>query len=234
MEWADLAQRWSPAARTELLAPQGVLVVLAVTALAVGWSPAWRVLRLGVTLVHELGHAVVGVLSGRRFTGFVLRPDMSGHTVTVGRPRGPGLAATTWAGYPAPAVAGAVLVLAAARGWAAPVLTLTLLALLVSLVYVRSALTGVVVLAVLAAGGLLWWWRDDVVQQHVLVGLGLLLLVGAWRHLGATVRSRDAGSDSSAMARLTGVPGAVWQGSFALVCAGATWASGAALLAAWG
>lgn len=234
MEWADLAGRWSPAARTELLAPQGVLVVLAVTAVAVGWYPAWRMLRLGVTLVHELGHAVVGVLSGRRFTGFVLRPDMSGHTVTVGRPRGPGLAATTWAGYPAPAVGGAVLVLAAAHGWAAPVLTVTLFALLICLLYVRSALTGVVVLVTLVAGGALWWWRDDALQQHVLVAIGLLLLVGAWRHLGATVTSRDPSSDSSALARLTGVPGAVWQGSFALVCTGATWTTGSALLAAWG
>ena len=106
MDLSDVVIRWSPAGRTELLTPAGVLVVLALTAVAVGWAPAWRVLRLAVTLVHELGHAGAGVAVGRRFTGFVLRRDMSGHAVTVGRPKGPGMVATTWAGYPVPAVVG--------------------------------------------------------------------------------------------------------------------------------
>ena len=77
-------------------------------------------MRLAVTLVHELGHALVGLAVGRRFTGFVLRGDMSGHAVTVGPARGPGRVLSTWAGYPAPAVVGAALVWAAGRGWAAP------------------------------------------------------------------------------------------------------------------
>src|SRR5699024_11577829 len=73
-------------------------------------DPLWRIARLAVTFVHELGHAVVGILCRRRFTGFVLRGDASGHAVTRGRPRGPGRVLTAWAGYPAPAVVGAVLV----------------------------------------------------------------------------------------------------------------------------
>ena len=62
-------------------------VVVLAAALAALVDPLWRVLRLRVTLVHELGHAFVGMLVGRRFTGFVLRGDMSGHAVTVGPPR---------------------------------------------------------------------------------------------------------------------------------------------------
>ena len=65
------------------LSGRPVLVVLALALVAVALRPSWQVLRLGVTLVHELGHAVVGVLCGRRFTGFVLRGDMSGHAVTT-------------------------------------------------------------------------------------------------------------------------------------------------------
>lgn len=233
MDLSEIVQRWSPAERTELLTPGGVLVVLGLTAVAVGWVPAWRVLRLGVTLVHELGHAAVGVLGGRRFTGFVLRGDMSGHAVTVGRPRGPAMVATTWAGYPAPALVGAVLVLAGARGWAAPVLTLVLAGLIAALGYVRSVLTGVVVLVTVSATGALWWWRDDQVQQHVVVGLGVLLLVGAWRHLAAAVRGRDPRSDAGALARLTGVPRVLWHLSFALVLALASWLATSELLGAW-
>ena len=83
------------------------------------WQPSstrcGEVLRLGVTLVHELGHAFVGMLVGRRFTGFVLRGDMSGHAVTVGPPRGIGRLVTTWAGYPMPGVVALGLVAAASQ-----------------------------------------------------------------------------------------------------------------------
>src|SRR5699024_1857336 len=139
----EILRRLAPTAAPDLTGA-GALVVLALAAVRVGWWPAWRMLRLVVTLVHELGHAVVAVLSGRRFTGFVLRSDMSGHAVTVGPARGPGAVATAWAGYPAPALLGALAVWVSARGWAAPLLGLLLLGLLASLVRVRSALTALV------------------------------------------------------------------------------------------
>lgn len=233
MDLTDLAARWRPAGSTDLLTPAGVALVVVLVGVALTWRPAWQVLRLGVTLVHELGHAAVGVAAGRRFTGFVLRSDMGGHAVTVGRATGPGVVATTWAGYPAPAVVGALLVLAGAKGWAAPVLTVVLVALVLALVFVRSTLTGLVVCTALLATGALWWWRDDLVQQHVLVGTGLLLLAGAWRHLLAVIGSRDRGSDPRALARLTGAPPWVWVGSFVVVCGLASWLAVGQLLAAW-
>src|SRR5690606_33271005 len=89
--------------RRLVLAPAAALA-------AVVLGPLWRRARLAVTIVHELGHAGVGILVGRRFTGFVVSADMSGHAVTVGPRRGPGRVASTWAGYPAPALLGAALV----------------------------------------------------------------------------------------------------------------------------
>ncbi|MDQ2757883.1 MAG: M50 family metallopeptidase [Actinomycetota bacterium] len=229
-EWGRLvAAHVRPAADLALTAPR-VWVAL-VVALALVATPAWSVVRLGITLVHELGHAFVGVAVGRSFTGFELRGDMSGAAVTRGRVRGPGRVATTWAGYPAPAVVGAALVGVAAHGWAAPVLSLLLLLVVLALVRVRSVLTLVVVLAVLAAGAGLWWWRDDALQAQVLTGLGLVLIVGAWRHLGAVRSSRDRSSDPGVLASLTHLPRVVWTGSFALVCAGSTWAAGAQVVA---
>src|SRR5688500_5955386 len=115
-------------------------VALVAALVAVAVSALWRVLRIAVTLVHELGHALVGMAVGRRFTGFVLRGDMSGHAVTVGPSRGSGRVVTTWAGYPAPALVGALMVGAAARGWAAPLVTAALLVLLLALVRVRTLL----------------------------------------------------------------------------------------------
>ncbi len=216
------------------LAGAPVLVVLALSVLAVAVPPLWGVLRLGVTLVHELGHAVVGMLSGRRFTGFVLRGDMSGHAVTVGPARGLGRVVTTWAGYPAPALVGAASVWLAVRGWAPTVLTAVLAVLLASVLRVRSLLTAVVVLAVGAATGALWWGGSDRLQAQALVGAGIVLVVGAWRHLAAVAGAPDRGtSDPAVLARLTRVPRAFWVLSFALACAGATWVVAETVLAAW-
>ncbi len=128
----------------------GALATAALAALAVVLVPTiWLQLRIAVTLVHELGHAIIGIAFGRRFTGFVVRGDMSGHAVTVGPARGIGRIATTWAGYPMPALVGLLMVWSATTGYAAALLFACLLTLVVVLVFVRSAGT----LATVAAAG---------------------------------------------------------------------------------
>ena len=231
MEWFDaIADRARPATEEVALSAPQVAVVLLVALIVVITPPVWQVVRLGVTLVHELGHAVVGVLVGRQFTGFVLRGDMSGHAVTRGPARGSGRIVSTWAGYPMPALLGAAMVWAAGRGWAAPVITGLLVILLVALVRVRSALTVLVVLAALVGLGALWWWRDDSLQPQVLLGLGCVLVVGAWRHLLAVLDDRTAGSDPGVLAALSHMPRLLWNLSFALVCTASTWLVGVELV----
>ncbi|ACQ82101.1 conserved hypothetical protein [Beutenbergia cavernae DSM 12333] len=219
--WDDVVTRVTPSSAVTLDA-RTVTLALAAALAVVAVPPLWRVLRVVVTLVHELGHAVVGILCGRRFTGFVLRADMSGEAVTVGAARGAGRVATTWAGYPAPGIVGAVLVLAAAHGWAAPVLTAVGVLLVVVAIRVRSFYTGLALVAVLAGVAALWWWRDDARSAAVLLGVGAVLVLGAWRHLGAVAGS-PRGSDPAVLAALTRVPGWLWVFSFGLVLAGATW-----------
>ena len=231
---SDVFDRATPTASAPELALPGLAAVLVTAAVAITWWPAWQVLRLVVTLVHELGHALVGVAVGRRFTGFVLRADMSGHAITVGPPTGAGVVATTWAGYPAPAALGALLVWLASVGWAAPLLAFLLLGLLLAVVFVRSGLT-LLVVAVTALGlGSLWWWGEDRLQHHVLVALGVFLLVGAWRHLGSVIARPEASSDPIVLARATRLPALVWHASFVLVCALATWVVLAELVTALG
>lgn len=233
---------WVAAVWERVLPDQGVslsgtpvLLVLVGALVAVSVRPVWRVLRLAVTLVHELGHAGVGLLAGRRFTGFVLRGDMSGHAVTVGPARGVGRVATTWAGYPAPALVGAALAWLAVGGWSATVLTAVLAVLVASALRVRSVLTAVVVAVAVLATGALWWSQDSELQAQVLVAAGVVLVVGAWRHLAAVLVAPDRGvSDPSVLARLTHVPGLVWNGTFVLVCALATWWAASTTLAAAG
>ena len=122
-----------------------------------------------------------------------------------------------------PALIGAGMVWAAGRGWSAPLVTAGLAVLLFALVRVRSALTVVVMVVAIAGSAALWWWRDDALQPQVLVGLGVVLLVGAWRHLGAVLKDRTRGSDPGVLASLTRLPRLAWNGSFVVVCALATW-----------
>ena len=231
MEWFDaIAARARPATVEVALGAPQLTIVLLLALIVVITPPVWQVVRLGVTLVHELGHAGVGILVGRRFTGFVLRGDMSGHAVTRGPARGAGRIASTWAGYPMPALLGAAVVWAALRGWSAPVITAMIAILVLALIRVRSALTVLVVLAALAWLGALWWWRSDTLQPQVLLGLGCVLLVGAWRHLSAVLGDRGSGSDPAVLAALSHLPRVVWSASFVLVCAVSTWVVGVELL----
>ncbi|MEO6997779.1 MAG: M50 family metallopeptidase [Terracoccus sp.] len=208
-----------------------LVVVLVVAFMAVGFAPLWRVLRLAVTLVHELGHAVLGIAVGRTFTGFVLRGDMSGHAVTRGPVRGAGRVATTWAGYPMPAIVSAGTVWLAGRGWSAPAVTTALAVLLLALIRVRSVLTALVMVVSIAATFSLWWWRNDALQPQVLFGVGVVLLIGGWRHLLAVVRDPGRGSDPAVLGWLTPVPRSVWNASFVVVFAGATWLVAAEVIA---
>lgn len=226
--WTAVADRVRPGPPlAELALPQAaVWAALAAGLLTVAVPPLWRLLRVVVTVVHELGHAVVGVLAGRSFTGLVLRPDMSGHAVTVGRSRGPGRVATTWAGYPAPALVGAGVVGAAAAGWGAPVLLLTAVVLAGGLLRARSLYTVLVMLAAVGAVGWLWWAGAGHVQGLVLLALGVMLVLGAWRHLAAVVRAPGAGSDPAVLARITPLPRLGWTLSYVLVLAGASWVAG--------
>lgn len=219
---AALRERLEPLSGPVPLDRAGLVIAAVLAGVIIGWPPLWRRVRLAVTLVHEAGHALVGVLCGRRFTGFVVSGDASGHAVTVGPVRGLGRIATTWAGYPAPALAGCGLVWAAAHGYAAPLLALLLLGEVLLLPRIRSVVTGVVLLFALAATASAWWWRDNTVQVHALTVLGLVLLAGAWRGLAAVWQRGRAGDDHAVLRRLTGVPGVVWLLSWALVCAAAT------------
>ncbi|KAB1644166.1 M50 family metallopeptidase [Gulosibacter chungangensis] len=219
----ELWERVIPAASPAALSVQTLIIVLVVAAIAVGVPFVWLRFRLLVTLVHELGHAIIGMLVGRKFTGFVLRGDMSGAAVTVGPVRGFGRVITTWAGYPAPAVIGAAFAWLSGEGWAAPVISMVLLILLIALFRIRSLLTGLVMVIAIAAFAALWWWRVDAIQAPVLLGLGAVLVVGAWRHLGAVLLGGGSQSDPGVLAQLTGVPKLVWNLSFAVICGLATW-----------
>ena len=224
---AAIWQRVTPSAAPE---PGWWILAAAVAALiAVVLPPLWRYARLAVTIVHELGHAAVGILVGRRFTGFVVSSDMSGHAVTVGPRRGAGRILSTWAGYPAPAVLGAASIQIALHGWSRTALFAAAFVLVGSLVFTRSLHTALTVLVTAAGLGAAWWWGGQELSALITLAVGVFLLLGAWRHLGAVVTSGRAGDDPGQLARLTRVPAWVWNLTFLLVIGGCTWWSWTAI-----
>lgn len=225
----DLLARIMPDAAP---APGGWIVLALLAALVVVVvPPLWRIARLAVTIVHELGHALVGIAVGRRFTGFVVSADMSGHAVTVGPRRGAGRIASTWAGYPAPALSGAVLVQLSLLGWARTALAVALAVLVASLVFTRSLHTIVTVLVTAAGVGALWWWGSPSLIALLTLAAGAFLLLGAWRHLGTVLSAGGRADDPAQLGQLTGLPTGLWTLSFALVLGLCSWWAGAVLAA---
>ncbi|MDO4888050.1 MAG: M50 family metallopeptidase [Actinomycetaceae bacterium] len=189
-------------------------VIVLVLALTVPVTQRWG--RTLVTVVHEAGHAAVGIACGRKFQGFVVRGDMSGHAITSGKATGAGRVLTSWAGYPAPAILGALLVAGALHSWSGAILAAATVVFACLLVMSRSWRTAGVVLASGLACAALWWWGGDY-RSGVVTGVGLVLLVGAWTSLGDVARSRDPNQDHGTLAQLTRVPAGVWLASWVLV-----------------
>jgi hypothetical protein len=184
-----------------------------VAALVLVLLPAtWPRVRLGITVVHEAGHALVAVLVGRRLSGIRLHSDTSGLTVSRGRPRGPGMVAMLAAGYLAPALLGllAAFLLADGRGVALLWVLVVLLAGL--LVWVRNGYGLLVVLLGGAAVFALTWWGSTQAQSIAAYLVAWLLLLAAPRPLLEllTSRRRSRTSDPDQLATLTHVPAVLW------------------------
>ncbi|HEX2130909.1 MAG TPA: M50 family metallopeptidase [Actinophytocola sp.] len=212
-----------------------VLVAAGIALVVVAVSVPWRLARHVITIVHEAGHALVAVLSGRRLASIRLHSDTSGLTVTKGKPYGPGMVLTGFAGYVAPSLLG--LGFAALLG--ADRVTALLVACVVLLVGVLMWVRNVYgVFSVLVTGAVLVgvaWWAKGEVQAAFAHVITWFLLLGGLRSVvelqGKRRRGRARDSDADQLARITGAPGLVWVTCFLLVDVGCLVLSASWLLA---
>jgi len=209
-----LGEIWDRATSTQPVPDARFVLATAAVALLLVLAPAtWPRVRLGATVVHEAGHALVGVLVGRRLKSVHLHSDTSGLTVTSGKPRGPGMVAMLAAGYLAPAVLGLLAALLLADGRSVGLLWLLVVLAVALILWVRN-LYGFVVLLVGGAGVLLLtWYGDDTVRSVTAYLITWLLLLSAPRPLVELLtagRRRGRTSDPDQLARLTRVPAVLW------------------------
>ncbi len=225
--WTDVSGT-QPAPETGL-----VLLAAALAAVAVLAPGLWRRSRYALTIVHEGGHALVAVATGRRLSGIRLHSDTSGLTVSRGRNRGAGMVLTALAGYPAPALLGLGAAALLAQGRALAVLWLSVLLLAALLAWVRNLFGLWLVVVAGAALVAVTWWGREVHQALAAWTLAWFLLLGSPRpvvEMQAGRRGRrSASSDADVLARLTPVPGVLWV-LLMLAAALACLAGGAALL----
>jgi len=200
---------------------------------AVALDDVWRWSRNVVTIVHEGGHALAAVVTGRRLTGIRLHSDTSGLTLSVGRPSGPGMVVTTAAGYLSPSLIGLAGVALLAADQVTVMLWGAAALLVAMLIMIRNAY-GAVTLVV--CGGVvvgLSLYASPGTQAAFGYAITWFLLFGAVRPVGELWRQRRRRegrySDAAQLARITPLPTGLWVAFFGLATLAAL-AAGALLL----
>ena len=186
----------------------------------------WQWFGLFATLVHELGHAIAAILSGRVVHGIRIRRNHSGDAMSTGR----GVFGTVLSGifgYPAPAIVGAALIWSVFAGYTSLALAVGGVILVLTVLVIRNLFGVLVVLVSAGVAALLWFYAEPDVQGYALLALGVALLVGAVRGLltvvGVHTSRRDQlqTSDAYLLYKRTGVPSPVWLLIFAVLIAAA-------------
>ena len=209
-----LSEVWDRATATQPVPEVGFVLATGVAALFLVLSRVtWPRVRLGVTVAHEAGHALVAVLVGRRLSAIRLHSDTSGLTVSRGKPRGPGMVAMLAAGYLAPALLGLLAALMLGAGHSVGLLWLLLLMLTALLLWVRNGYGFLVLLVGGAAVLAISWYGGGSAQSVAAYLITWLLLLAAPRpllELLAAGRRRGRTSDPDQLAALTHLPAPVW------------------------
>lgn len=215
----DLLDRLSATTPPDRAVLIGCLAIALVAALVHEVS---RVTRHLVTLLHEGGHALVALASGRSLHGIRLHSDASGVSVSSGRPSGPGMIATLLAGYLTPPLVGMAGAFAVTAGWSNAYLWAVTLLCAAMLLQIRNVHGLWVVLISGVTIGLVTWFGTDVVRSALAATLASFLLIGGplgmidlWR---ARRRPGRARSDVDQLAAISVLPAAMWW-SVMMVCA---------------
>ena len=172
-----------------------------------------------VTVAHESGHMLVGVLTGHRVDHFEVEIGGAGSTLQTDHGWGPGRILLTAAGYPMPSLVGlgGAALLAAGRAW--PLLWTVVVLLVLALIKAEKEWTTFVVLLFATATGYVALFGAPGTQAAYATGLVWILLFGGLR--AAVQAGKQKGTDPDQLYRDTLIPRTVWKLgfiAFALYC----------------
>ena len=230
-----MTSRWDTIAGYQV-GPSSVLVIATGVAayLAVAVDRVWRRARNVITIVHEAGHALTALLTGRRLKGILLHSDTSGLTLSAGRSAGPGMVLTAASGYLAPSLVGLGGVAVLAAGWVTITLWIIAALLLAMLFMIRNFYGVLSVVVTGAAVVLVAWYAPADAPGAFGDAATWFLLIGGVRPVIELQRRRRGGrawdSDADQLARLTRTSPLLWVGLFGTVSLGALAAGGWLLL----
>ncbi len=224
--WRHADAAWRHAFAVQPLPPRWLVLGSGVLALLVVVSSrVWPVARTVVTIVHEGGHALMALATGRHLRGVRIYRSTAGETWSRGRADGIGVALTAVAGYVAPPLLGLGAAALLAIGHLTAMLLLSLVLLAGLAVAIRNAYGMLAVLAVLVAVAAVCLYASAAVQAGFGYVMTWFLLLGGIRPVVelAAERRRGGGrrSDADQLARLTPVPGGAWVMIFAVVAVAA-------------
>lgn len=194
-------------------------LALAAALLLVVPRRVWRWARLGVTAVHESGHAVVALVAGRKVTAIHLRPDSSGVTLHYGKGGGLRRLLTAAAGYPAPGVlavgGAALLAYRQPRIWLVALLALGVVNVIL---WIRNFF-GFVVMALWIAGIGWLFFRGTAGMDAGVGSVAVWFLALGGLRAAYEVPRAPAASDAADVAKVLHLPSGVCKAGFVLVAA---------------
>jgi hypothetical protein len=225
MDGSTLGDVWNDVVGTQphpswwLVTATGAIALAAISVRSV-----WQLLRNVVTIAHEGGHALAALVTGRQLQGIRLHSDTSGVTVSRGKPHGPGMVFTAFAGYVTPPLLGLGAAGLLALGHITALLWAGIALLAAILILIRNVYG---VLSVVTTGAVFFavsWFGTPTVQAAFAYAFTWFLLLAGTRPVvelqAKRARGRARDSDADQLARLTRVPGIFWVGLFAVVTVG--------------
>jgi hypothetical protein len=225
--WQHAEVMWHHAFTVQPVPPRWLVLGAGVFALfVVGYPRVWPAARTVVTIVHEGGHALMAVATGRRLGGVRIYRSTAGETRSAGRAEGAGAALTAAAGYVAPPLLGLGAAAMLAIGHLTAMLLLSLLLLAALAIAIRNAYGVAAVLAAAITVAAVCLYAPAVVQAGFGYVMTWFLLLGGIRPVIELARERryrwgGRRSDADQLARLTRVPGGAWVMIFGLVAVAA-------------
>lgn len=194
------------------MTPLYLLPIGFVLGVAITYSPIARFARYIETVFHELGHAVVGILLGKKLKGFKLYADTSGMTVTMSNGYGIRGMLTHLAGYPSPIVFSVLIIIMNILGYGKETMMVLIGVSVYMFLFARNFFAIVPLAIVGGLAGISLYFDNELVTLLVSGFLSGLLIKLGIDSLKKLYKYRPQGSDASMLRDFVGGAERFWIG----------------------